>query len=196
MKKVIISFLVALLSTTTLSAIDYRGFFDLKGGSYTSVFNATIGVSTTHGIQLNQNLYFGIGANLSLYPSDNDFDTGSQFALFGDIRYDFGLTKKWSPYIDLKLGSGINKEYYTSDRVGEGSGSHDYYDIDGNMLLINPSIGARLRLSSKCGLNFGLSYIPFFYKIHPYTRNNGVEEYGEWKSKISNGIFFNFGIDF
>ena len=195
MKKVIISFLVALLSTTTLSAIDYRGFFDLKGGSYTSVFNATIGVSTTHGIQLNQNLYFGIGANLSLYPSDNDFDTGSHFALFGDIRYDMGLTKKWSPYIDLKLGSGLMKEYYFNHWAGD-----ENKEIDGNMLLINPSVGARLRLSSKCGLNFGLSYIPFFYKTRAYTRgwdeDQSEYDYEEWKSSISNGLFFNIGIDF
>ncbi|MDE5844372.1 MAG: hypothetical protein K2N79_08710 [Muribaculaceae bacterium] len=174
MKKVIISFLLALMTTGITHAVSYRGFANLGSGILiepeTDEIHVYFSVNTTHGAQLNRHFFIGAGVNLSLHDGEN-FYSG-----YGAIRYDYDITKKWSPFAEVKLG-------YQSP-------IHSYETNSINALYFSPSVGARLKLSRVCGLNFGLSYSPITRHYH-YEYN-----YGDNSRSKCNAVFFNIGVDF
>ncbi len=161
----------------------YRGFFDFQmgigfGGDVNVYAGQNsiedlhpgfqFGFTTTHGYQINSNLYAGVGFGIMLGTSyGREFDYGTIYTwyetnyvslpLYVDLRWDFGLAKKTAPYVGLKLGYKHNiaadEDYslYRSGNLGV------IFDTCGQFFL-QPSIGMRTRIGNKAGLNLGLSY--------------------------------------
>ena len=180
------------------SAVDYRGFVEFNGGllpvdeydgydSSSELYCHLYGsLSTTHGVQLNRHIFVGAGVDVNITGFRSEGDP--QINVFGDVRYDVDIVKKWSPYVNMKVGYGVRK--------GTAETSYGYYAESIKQLFINPSIGVRLRLSSKCGLNFGFGYVPISMgKIYNYS-GNIVDDSDTGRDKVKGAFTLNVGIDF
>ncbi len=172
MKKLLLLLILSVATLQPVSAQSYRGFADLEGGLLTGHYDdALIGVTTTHGLQLAQKFFIGAGSGI-LIDIDGGFG-GAVMPLYADFRFDFWNGKKVSPFIDLKAG-------YTLEI------SSDDYGFIGNGLYLNPSVGFRIRLTERMGINIGLAYsLINFYE----------SKYYNWK-ELSSTISIKAGIDF
>lgn len=211
----------------------YRGFFDIMGGFGTGgVLNVTdgeyamknvgrssiaFGWTMTHGYQINHNFFAGLGfgANcVMLYSEDYEgYYTNASHKFYGlalpvyaDFRWDYDLTAKTAPFVDLKLG------YQYVVAIDD----DDYYDWYYNNhfsvrpesiggLFIMPAIGLRTAIGSKRAINIGLSYNislkrKFSTESHYYhTLPNGeIINGGDTRSFSSTGgvSMFTIGFDF
>lgn len=198
MKKLIVLLLSVIMFSGAASAVDYRGFVEFNGGilpvdEYYSYDNTSElychlygSLSTTHGVQLNRHIFVGAGVDVNMTGFRVDGDP--QINVFGDVRYDLDIAKKWSPYFNMKAGYGVRKGHY-EDTYG-----YDWRSI--KQLFINPSIGVRLKLSSKCGLNFGLGYIPVSIgKMYEYD-GEIFDDNDYTRDKVKGAFTLNVGIDF
>ena len=203
MKKIIISCVMSFIVPIIASAADYRGFFE-TGIVYKSQktiinennivineghlrsneddeYNTNINISTTHGVQINKFLFIGGGADLNL--QFDDYETLQSCNIFGAIRYDICLEKKWSPFVNLKIGYNVKQPNIRTSLISsEGEiilrrtdnwGGMEWVPVEDDIeqlpLYLNIVIGTRLRLSSKCGLNLSLNYSPIIYKNKEYS---------------------------
>lgn len=208
----------------------YRGFFDIMGGFGTGgAMNVTDGMNSvnnigrssiafgwtmTHGYQINHKFYAGLGfgANcVMLYSEEVEYYTdashkfyGMALPVFADFRWDYDITAKTSPFVDLKLGY----QYVAS------IDDDDYYDWYNNFsvtpestggVFIMPTIGLRAAIGSKRAINIGLSYnisLKRRFMVESYyDRNlpNGESINGGDSFSISStgGVaMFTFGFDF
>lgn len=214
MKKLIVCFLSVIMTSLAASAVDYRGFVEINGGIAPQTEYASgqdryfrdyyVSFSTTHGVQLNRYLFVGAGMDLNLNTKDNEYPMGVN--VYGDVRFDMNITKKWTPFINLKVGYGIMTPqvycvYYPENSQNSDSYGNSY--VDYKPFFINPSVGVRLRLSSKCGLNFGVGYIPLALgKISKDQHGYGITAadvpagYKLKKDKSKGAITVNIGVDF
>lgn len=116
------------------------------------------------------------------------------------------VTKKWSPFFSLKVGyRALPASVYGA--LFSNEGEHLCYGtVKYSPLYVNPSIGARLRLSSKCGLNFSVGYTPLMLKtdglsgFYEQYGSGGYEkipyENAHADTKTGHLITLNIGIDF
>jgi hypothetical protein len=112
----------------------YKGFFEagytVGLGDY-GIDRIAI-ASTTHGYQINPNIFVGGGIAVN-YFSDSE---AWNLPIFGNFRYTF-LDNKISPFIDAKVGYAI-------------------LDVDG--FYFNPSVGCRFGLSDTFALTASMGY--------------------------------------
>ncbi len=175
MKKLLLLLILSVATLQPVSAQSYRGFADIEGGisfwhnsGYAFTYGL-IGVTTTHGVQLAEKFFIGAGTG---FLTDTK---GIVMPLYADFRFDFWNDKKLSPFIDFKAG-------YTLDISSE----NDIFGVIGNGLYINPTIGFRVRLTERMGINIGLAYsLINFYE----------SKYYNWK-ELSSTISIKAGIDF
>ena len=233
--------MMSLIVPIVTFAADYRGFFETgvvyksqkqriyRGTERTGLEEgqAVIELGTTHGVQINKFLFLGGGANLNL--QFDDYETLQSCNIFGAIRYDLCIEKKWSPFVNIKIGYSIKQYDCESSLIStEGDLLFSAYNSQGNGHLVtdkvellplyfNISLGTRLRLSSKCGLNLSLNYSPIILKNKEYsgtysTYTDKVIDHGWWvenvmseqisyehaKPNLKTGHLFGFniGIDF
>ncbi|MDE6066364.1 MAG: hypothetical protein K2G27_06035 [Duncaniella sp.] len=209
MKKLIVSFLTVIMTSIVASAAGYRGFVNIGlGTTAREMGGLPLNFNTAHGVQLNKHLFLGAGVNL-IYNCDLvlenddyylDVDKPFNISAFADLRYDIDITRRWSPFVECKIGYNImHPDYYTN------SYRSSILNCDPSRLFINPSIGVRLKLSHKCALNLGISYVPFRYKfvigtnyryddeIHDYYED--IEKINTYKTLVNN-LLVNFGVEF
>lgn len=178
----------------------------------------------TWGYQINTHVFAGLGFGAYLdirrckevekRPSYTDSwmrfpFTGVHLPLFLTARYDFGLTKKTAPYVDLRLGCmGFisNDEYICSVYNYD----YDYYNSSYLFVtpknyvsfFIAPSIGYRVSIYKNFGMNFGIRYMTGMKnKLLAETNFYSHSDFNENKSSIfrqraSDVILFNIGFDF
>ncbi|MDE7410587.1 MAG: porin family protein [Paramuribaculum sp.] len=200
MKKVIISVLLAFLTVTSVSAVSYRGFCELgpgltRGGGESSV---EYHISTTHGVQLNSHFFIGAGASYSYSEFGEkvfNYLGIESVGVYGTVRFDLGVIKKWSPYVSVDLGGKVFEDYDSGD------------DIDVSKFLFNLNFGVRIRMGRTTGLNLGFKYTPFKvngsgykYVSIPYEENGNIY-YGGKEVPFSASasvcvIAFSVGFDF
>lgn len=89
------------------------------------------GISTSHGFQLNEQMFFGIGLSAEVETSDYELWTVPAFA---EVRYDMTIGKA-TPFADIRVG---------------------YIMTNGGGLYFSPSIGYRFNWGRKTNLNVGL----------------------------------------
>lgn len=213
----------------------YRGFFELQGGvGFGGKVNVQagdldisnigspimFGWTTTHGYQINPNLFvgLGIGENATLLYADTQ-DYSYQYGdhkfdsliipVFADARWDFGLQGKTAPFVDLKLGYQIC--HRLSDDWHSSYASGNYLTLlnqNTGGLLIMPTIGLRTKVRNRCGFNIGLSYnlmvpkkLTATYSYHLPDWNNPDrwdydETHLELGRSVSGVLLLNFGFDF
>ena len=213
MKKLIVLLFSVIMFSGAASAVDYRGFVEVNPG-FTPVDEhgpsgdereAAIhffgSLSTTHGVQLNRHIFAGVGVDLNLNSFANEYPLGVN--VYGDVRYDLDIAKKWSPYVNLKVGYGIKTADAYCKLITEEPDEYGHYDtyayVDYKPFFINPSVGVRLRLSSKCGLNFGIGYIPTSLgKASKDQHNYGFDRTEGYIpfDKVKGTMTLNIGIDF
>jgi hypothetical protein len=137
----------------------YKGFFNItKGVSGTDILE----LSTTHGIQFNSYLYFGGGFGLVSINNENAF-TIPMLNVRLNVR-----EKNFTPFVDFKVGSGIQRE------VG---------------LHLNPSVGVRLG-GNVIAFNLSMSYV--YQELSSYEGDYDDRYYDEG----SNIFCFVLGFEF
>lgn len=212
----------------------YRGFFDLIGGfgtggirnvesgnsSITGIGKSSIafGWGLTQGYQINSRFFVGLGWQIQalMFYANRRYDEelysshtiyGPLIPVYLDFRWDYDITAKTSPFVDLKLGYQF---------LGQFDGFDDYYylrnssiDLFGDLtrgILIMPTIGMRVSLYRKFGMNIGLSYNisikrqftaeKYFYEEYP-NGDNVYERVRKDLGKSSGGIgMLNIGFEF
>ena len=214
MKKLVVSFLTAILFSGAASAADYRGFAEIGVGSAIhkeigyghSISSVALELSTTHGAQFNRHLFVGAGVDLSDYLSHDIYTTEADLKVFGDFRYDLDITKRWSPFVNLKVGYRVvSAKVFGEIVLEDGTFTRDWREEKYDPFYINPSVGVRLRLSSRCGLNFSVGYTPL--KIRKTSGFEGTNydydvaqevpfKNGRFGFKNGQAFTFNVGIDF
>lgn len=216
----------------------YRGFWELTGGVgfggkvnvragnnfVDDISNSiTFGWVTSHGYQINRNLYVGLGFGFMgqmLTGKRNDYwvdehtyradheEYGINVPVFVDVRWDFGLAEKTAPYVGLKLGyqylvafddGSVFDGYEYSD--GYYGNSLEVYGESVGGLLFQPSVGMRTRLRNKVGMNFGISYnVSLRKKLRAEYHFDSPENYGveqmDLGTSSGGALMLNIGFDF
>jgi hypothetical protein len=110
-------------------------YFDNSTGDYKKDLQWMIGLTTTHGYQINNNLFVGAGVLFNLGVPMLD----GTVATFLDLRYDRSFNK-FRPYGDIRIGY---------SRVG--------YALTGKKdgVYFSPTVGHRFNWGKKFGVNVG-----------------------------------------
>lgn len=141
MKKQLLSIIALALAALSGNAIEpgYRGFVDYGFLYGTGDFDGSTmnEISTTHGYQILPQLFVGGGVGVHLYKFGDSDGIHYNLPVFADIRWDI-LQSKFTPFIDMRGGYSV---------AGEFTGAY-----------INPSIGCRMGIGDKFGLNLGVGY--------------------------------------
>ncbi len=150
MKKFLLALILSVATLQPVSAQSYRGFADIEGGILMGPYSNDpfIGLTTSHGIQLVEKFFIGAGTGI-LTNTNNEV-----MPIFCDLRFDWWTGKKASPFIDLKAGYTLLIITHSDYAIGE--------DLD-NGLYLNPTVGCRIRLNEKIGINIGLAYNTYRY---------------------------------
>lgn len=124
----------------------YRGFVDL--GYAVGIGDYGFGrveVNTSHGYQINPYLFIGAGVGLhfaaSYETSDMEIaldtrDSKVDIPVFANAHFNF-MKKKFSPFVDIKGGTYVN---------------------NGGGLYVSASVGCRIAINKKQGINIGVGY--------------------------------------
>lgn len=83
--------------------------------------------------------------------------------LFLDVRWDLDLSRKVSPYADLRLGYQLGMDGYVNFRATSVTNPQSMTagmmkSADG--MYVQASAGVRLKIGKNTGFNIGISYIP------------------------------------
>ncbi|MDE7347252.1 MAG: carboxypeptidase-like regulatory domain-containing protein [Muribaculaceae bacterium] len=180
------------------------------------------GLTNTYGYQINKHLYAGIGYGVyldftkwheieehgSYYNNEIRYDdysstelTGVEIPVFIKLRWDFGLTQKTAPYIGLRIG------YSRVINVDDGylcvasSSSYNYWThLEVNKencgsFFIAPSIGYRMTLHNKTGMNIGLRYMTGMKNKYSASIDYDAGK-TIFSQRASDVLFLNIGFDF
>lgn len=206
MKKHILLALCIGLSVVSASAQHYRGFLDFTttvpvvntngyGFEYADIGGATIGGSTSHGIQL-KNIFIGAGAGALYVPSS--YSVG--IPVFAEARWDFFRGRMLNFFVGCKLGWVLNAGDEDGVPINDECEYSEMCGMYGG-IYIHPSVGLRFRLNSTMGINLALSYIPlrfdvekycYYYSYDPYIN----ERWNEYSKFWSHRIALSVGLDF
>ena len=129
----------------------YQGFIELNMGRYVKsndfrIFN----MSTTHGVQINPNVFVGAGIGYDFYAyayadeHDVKTDVSGSIPVFANFRWNV-LDKKISPVFDLKAGYTFGLEAVKTDNK---------YDIKNYVFTDGPS-GFYTSVALGCRFAFG-----------------------------------------
>lgn len=178
MKKIITIFVVVLASVFSMqSAMTYRGFVDVAGG----MGSTCLGFTTTHGVQISSKFFMGVGAGVN-YSYDRmyvDYYGEKEYywhyfrpEIFLCPRLDFPIKNRFRLYLLCTPGMCVCEKVCFSFFGG---------------------VGLRYALTSRCGLNFGItsgSVVDGMYKSDASK--------GHWDDGYTNTflIGLNVGVDF
>lgn len=146
----------------------YKGFVDLGYGIGVGDYDeGRIEFSTTHGYQFSPYFFAGIGVGVNYFHEGDAVN----IPIFADFRGTLPIQNtKVTPFLDMRLGYSVN-------------------DVEG--FYFTPSVGVRLAVSKKCGLNIGLGYELQKAKVEYYSY------YYDFEDTVTAGaITFKLGIDF
>lgn len=194
MRKTVIILLTFLASTFCSEARQpregYRGFFEWNNSMRSELFGYFgshgnlymyrencyyTGFSTSHGYQINPNVFVGAGLDLEYSPN---YD-GWIIPIFLDGRYDMEFGK-FTPYADVRLGANF----------AEGIG-----------VYFSPTVGYRFNWGRKVGLNVGAGLTLAGYTVEHFE-GSSVEEggyefiYTGRQHRVRPYFSFRVGIDF
>lgn len=156
MKKLLFVFAILLIGINSAFAFSptYKGYGELYSGYAIPSGDyydggVTYGLSTSHGVTLIDGLFVGAGidAAMAFYTEGSgrykDSDYSALFAIFAEGRYNILRTKRFSPFVGLRLGGGFNGY----DEVGS--------------FYFSPAVGCTFNLTNKFGFDASLGYSLF-----------------------------------
>ncbi len=132
----------------------YKGFVDIGNGLYynSRIIFSSLNLSTSHGYQISPHSFVGLGINFELISAID-----AMINPFVQYKWTC-IGKRITPFLDLKGG----------------------YMLGYDLISFNPSVGARLGLGKKFGINMGVAF-PVLIAIN---------------DDLLFGTSFVFGIDF
>ena len=111
----------------------YKGFFEIGNIRDFNDYGADrMEFTTSHGFQVNQYLFLGVGVGLNYY---NDMNVVG-IPIFGQFRVT-PSEGKITPYLDAKIG---------------------YSECQVEGFYLSPTIGVRCAVGEKCGIYLGVGY--------------------------------------
>ena len=133
-------------------------------------------ILTTHGLQVSNNTFVGIGGGLSVSFNNDDYavhdydyhTTGVSIPLYVDFRLGntYPSRSSWvQPFFDFKIGA----QFRVSDDtlvVGRG-----YYDGT-NSFYMSPSVGIRIPTGGKSAVNLAATYNLTTHRIADWSGNS------------------------
>ncbi|MCC8176007.1 MAG: hypothetical protein LIO91_06185 [Bacteroidales bacterium] len=140
----------------------YRGFVDVGYGFGVDGYDfGRVFIETSHGYQFNS--YFFLGAGLGLQFSSayetsdmtialDERDSKTDIPVFGNFRVRF-LKKKFSPFVDLRVGSYVNN----------GGGAY-----------VNLSAGLRIATTERQAVNIALGYGTQNLEFQTFSHFNSI----------------------
>lgn len=141
MKKLFITLLLLIVMAGSSSALSYRGFIDGGVGYSGNAKDYGFFANTAHGIQINK-IFCGLGAGVIfnyLSVLGYSMEGITSIPIFIKARYDFFNVHKANFFFSMNLGYNYGFE---------NSINYFYYQ---------PTLGVRIKTSSKCGFNIGFT---------------------------------------
>lgn len=197
LSKRIVTFLLLILSVSTVSAQHYRGFIDAYGlvriqdgtptGGNVDDYNGGIlgiGGTTSHGLQFNK-LFIGLGAGYYFIGPQHNIPA------FAEARWDFFGTRGVNLFAGLKLGYTIALDPTSFYRQANDSNS----EINASSFYFQPSVGLRIRTGRSHGFNISLNYIPIKQegiKFNDFSGDTYTKIYSYTKGYLALGVGFDF----
>lgn len=174
MKKITVLLLLIVIvgisaNAQTLQGKRYRGYVDIcvspgNDGVYHDLNAMGYAAITSHGFQFNPYIFLGGGVGVH-YCTFDHFNLEVAVPIFANFRANFS-SGKVSPYFDAKLG------YSASEIRG---------------LYASPSIGVRIGLKRKFGINIqigysaqGYSYIDYYFPEKAYLHSVNASIGFDW----------------
>ncbi len=158
MKRVLLAALIMIAGVYSVSAVRYQGFAEVYGGLYmpSKFFKVgpEIGVATTHGIEIENGVFVGLGAEFmygncerSGIPRNSNVDRSIRYIdAFVEGRYRILSHNKFSPFVGLRVGAG----YGCSLSMQESDTIFPY---------ISPALGYSFNFTKKVGLDLSIGYV-------------------------------------
>lgn len=208
-KRILLTFML-LIGILGTKAQEWRGFIEIYGG--TSPFVSDINLQTSNARDMWNSLSFGLnytmgvavapqiyaGVGIGGYTSMLNYNVGDyhhtlfpslNFPVFANVRWIPHITKKTTPYVDLKIGYQWGKDL-EDIRIWAHKGD-DFHARHRNGFFLQP--GAGIRFGRESAFNVGLAYNAFqtidFVAIHDW-------EVTESTKKNYGSIMLTFGADF
>lgn len=133
----------------------YRGFVDIGYTVGLGDFDLNrINFSTSHGYQFNPYLFVGIGIGAQYFDDSEEW----LCPIFADVRCNIIKNTPLIPFIGIKGGY----SFYPED---------SFEDVGA---YINPSVGAKYMISSKCAVNLSVGYTAQLFD-YVETINSGAQ---------------------
>lgn len=131
----------------------YKGFVDFGYGIGVGDYSAgRVEFSTAHGYQIVPYLFAGVGAGVNYFHDAESVNV----PIFADIRGTLPINNsRVAPFLDLKIGYSVA-------------------DVEG--FYFSPSVGCRVAVSKKVGINLGIGYELQKVKIEYYGYGWGYED--------------------
>jgi hypothetical protein len=158
----------------------YKGFLEVGFGGGVGDYRANeLDILTTHGMQIGNSVFVGLGTGVNVLFTQNDNNnfynsssyngnyntTAAMIPLYADLRLKMGGGRT-VPFLDLKLGTTylVNSgDVYINDR---------YLD-SGASLYFSPSIGVHMDLLGTAGFNVALTYSLISQNTRDYYYDDG-----------------------
>lgn len=148
-------------------AAGYKGFIDFGYTFDLSDYDAAkIEFMTSHGYQFSPYFYLGAGIGLHYYTGIEDISV----PLFANVRANM-MTGNVTPFVDGKIGYSLG-------------------EVDG--FYFSPSLGCRIAVAERTGINLSLGYVMQCADIYYY----GWGYIWGIKTKVVSGLSLKIGVDF
>lgn len=150
--------------------------YKFDNGALVKTNQYCFGISTTHGIGIKEIGFLGIGIGIDVeklgYFKGVNYYLGDRYIvpIFFYGKYNFIHNKKITPYIDFKIGTGVEQNNSIT------------YDNNDNvpMFFFNPRIGLALDIRNSRSISIAIGYnfskqkaIPFFNSSMIFLDENG-----------------------
>lgn len=207
--------MAAMLIPAGAKAVGYRGF--VEGGislnsGIEDVKKLYGNLSTTHGLQINEHIFAGLGANLQFFKTEKK--SIMPVGIFAAGRYEFLKVRNVArPFIGLQVGALVShpdfpdrKSYIRSVTMGEDgllTEQTKQTTVKRTSLGVpyfNLQLGCRIRIYKEIGANVALSFAPVFWSHETTTYPGLISETSPSgyvkENKVSFGYGLTVGFDF
>ena len=190
----------------------YRGILEagytMKMGE---ISTSRIEVTTSHGFQMNNRLFIGVGFGVNLYSDGLYYNPSAPaaalgvdtvnmsmtFPVFADLRVNFIDKGSVIPFAGLKAGysMGILASEFTKIEGNE-TRYRKETKLEGVGFYLQPSVGVKFMLGKSAALNLSVGYacqtFKHYYQPIENNPNNAIFK----KDKNNGGVNFRIGLEF
>lgn len=173
----------------------YTGYASMVDLSMTIMHNYRVGVSYIGGYSFNQKVFAGVGVGIDMALTQGDvvLENGTSTTLprgcyaipaYLYFRYNF-MKKRLSPYVAIAAGGHFSFKREVQLPLYR-------FTIPGINVMVNPQVGARVRLANKLDLNVGvgLNVYSTTHCLKAWPLGAGLQRKLQCAMDLHVGIFF------